>query len=388
MNKYLYTIAATYFILLFKISAVADDSLEISQETAMAIARRVVGANTLEVIPYSDKDSKHQLIAVLAKDPESICCPHQAKIYLLEGIGQAFQMHDTGLTTVRDPSDLFPEGFPQEKKSEISRWGLRDIDNDGVHEIFSIGFSYGSGAGGYDVQLYDPASQKTNYALISFVAGKPPSSIEIEVKSTVKKKIISDWLLEQSNKLTEQVGLIDKNDETFIWEQNNGSGFYKGKVKLHEVEGQVNNKSNSVCTVRDGNLTWYSYYKGEVYGYDSKRNVHFMLYSPEYIYEWANTMIASKTYLWIGVTVPNDNFDVKKRSLMAYNKISGELELIQIPELGPILCSARINNCDDGPDSIPNGFAVKNTKLTLLGKALTLPVFIKPDELKGATQCE
>jgi hypothetical protein len=199
---------------------------------------------------------------------------------------------------------------------------------------------------------------------------------------------MSDWLLSQSNKLVEQVGLVDQKDETFIWEQNNSAGFYKGKLKLHEVSGKVGSESSTVCTVQDGDLTWLSYFKGSVYGYSSKRDAHFLLYSPWSNYEWVASMIAGKTYLWIGTTIPTDKYNPSKRSLMAYNKVKHELETIDIPELGQILCSTSKVDCSDKPETISKGFSVKNSKLTLFGKALSLPSFVKPDEFKGATKCE
>jgi hypothetical protein len=59
--------------------------------------------------------------------------------------------------------------------------------------------------------------------------------------------------------LIQELGLIDPNDETYIWEKNNGKGFHQGKVKLHEVSGQIRVNPDSIaCDVNDGNMVWSS----------------------------------------------------------------------------------------------------------------------------------
>ena len=388
MKIYQIIIVAAFFVLFAQIPAMADNLPTLSQEAAIAIARRLVGADTLEAIPYSDSNSAHQFIGVLAQDPDAICCPYEAKIYVLEGIGQTFKIHKTELTTVREFSDIIPENLSHENLSKIARWGVIDIDNDGIHEIFSIGLSYGSGGGSYSIQLYDSSSQQANIVRIDFAWGKPPGLSEFIINSKSKKDTISNWLLEKLNELTDNIGLINKQDEIFIWEQNNGTGFYNGKVKLHEVEGSIDVGASLVCEVKDGDFRWLSYFKESVYGYNQKRNIHFLLYSPSNSYEWIGKIIASKTYVWFGITVPDDKYNLTKRSLIVYNKTNGNLELIKVPGLGQILCSKLSIDCGSDPDSISKGFLMKNSKLTVFGKALKLPAFIKADEFKGATQCE
>jgi hypothetical protein len=358
------------------------------RDEAMALARRVVGADVLEVIPYIDRGSSHQKVAVLAKDPESACCPRQANVFLLDGMGRTFRSIKTELTTVQDEGDLIPESMPKDRKpGRVPRWGIVDIDDDGIHEIFSIGYSYGSASGGYSISLYSSDTELVDTAGISFSWGKPPDPVEFSIASKRKEKIVTDWLLEQSDALTEKFGLIDPDDETYIWEKNNGTGFHQGKIKLHEVNGQVKTEGSTSCVVHDGEMVWTSYFKGDIYGYDSKRDIHFVIYSPSNTYEWANFMVAGKEYLWLGVTLPTELYDPDKRSILTYHKTNGELKSFPVPELGKLLCY-KPGQCTNDIEAISNGFTVKNGKLELLGKQLTLPESISDDELKGASTCK
>ncbi len=362
------------------------DSASLSKESSMSIARRVIGPNVLEAIPYRNKNSQHDFIAVLAKDPDSGCCPLGAKIHLLEGIGQAFQAVDTGLTTTQDKADLDLNESSSNKIEQ--RWGIIDVDKDGINEIFSIGFGYGSGMGQYIVYLFDQASKTVNLADISFQHGKPPKATELNIETKDKQEKYSSWLLSKSNDVIQSTGLADPKSEDVVYAQSHGDGYYKGPINVNFVDGPIDKESSGCLINSDDGYEFKSVFKGPVYGYIKSKKKHFIIYSPENIYEWIGSMVSGKNYLWLGLSVAENNYDTKKRSLVAFDKTRNELDLMYIPELSRIVCDNNSSNCETGPLPLNGKLSHSNGALYLDGDKLTVPPNVPIDEFLDAVNCK
>jgi hypothetical protein len=142
---------------------------------------------------------------------------------------------------------------------------------------------------------------------------------------------IATWLFAKANAFLEKEREISENAndayerEITYWKQNNGKGFYSGKPEVLEMPGPIATDESVTCKIDDGDISWVSYFKGEVYGYDVAKNVHYLVYVPKCEINAVNSMISGTNYLWLGVATNN--------GIIVFDKSSHELREIIVPEM-------------------------------------------------------
>lgn len=347
----------------------------ITNEQAIAIAHQYVGAITLEAIPFRNFGSQIQYIAVIAKDSQAGVSFDLARVYILEGVGDIFKVNKTELFAFESDFSLAMISSNQ----NIQNFGIIDINNDGVNEVFSVSGDFGSMAYSIKIQILQLPSYEISWITYGTLHGETPEIYETYSANEETKT----WLYQKVTETSSQLSLNEEND-TDIWVKNNGKGFYSGKVILNE---EVGLPSIMGCIVDDGNFTWIAHPKGAVYGYDKTKNVNFIIYvTPNPGGDWDSGLVSGKNYLWIGVWRDN--------GILTYNKSNQTLEIMNSPELFALATEEAQYLQDYFLSERTGFFKIENTSLIFhpaFGEPLmlTLPQnIIFEDEFSKAVICD
>lgn len=261
--------------------------LNISREEALGIAKERVGARIIQVVPFRNRDSSHQYIAVLDAVPISIGDPFpypKAAVKVLEGDEDIYQVLETELKV----GDMFGP----------LRFGVLDVDQDGNKEIYTITRDGGTGWYGFQIQVYDTLTHEY-YTLQGGGSYSDPSP-EVEFSANTKeKKNLANWFRQEAAKLNLNVEKSEYDKAIQAWLRDNGRGFYEGQLKVRYFDGELTIGSTALCTVDDGEYIWRSYFKGAVLGYDKTKDASFVVYVPDNAYEWVSYLVSGKQYLWM-----------------------------------------------------------------------------------------
>jgi hypothetical protein len=340
----------------------------ISKAEAMDEAKQRLGPKVIEVIPFKNWDRRdQQYIAVLVGDPSFTSFIQPVKLYLLEGSKTTysspepqFEASRFNTSTVANTNREWPTSF-----------GVVDVDHDGNQEVFAINFGFGGNASyGVTIYLYDSIEGK-GYKLD--YGGALTEKPHLGSLPDVPKDAIRQWLLDKADETIKQLNL-NSNSEWQIWEQHNGTGFYKGKLSLHEVEGKIPAFASVLCKIDDGTFEWVAFFKGPVVGYDKSRNVHFILYFPPGGFDYVGDMVSGENYLWLGLG--------KENGLVVYEKATQMMKVIPVPEINQKL------HTGDYPLTT---FNIRTDGRSLLSNdaRLTLPTNINWDnEFAAAYNCQ
>lgn len=314
-------LVSSYILIFF------SDLQNISREEALAAAKVTVGANTLDAIPFRNKDTDKQYIAVTTFEKQEFTVyPALADVILLEGTAQIYQVRDTGMQAIVTSDE------PTYKGKRFADIEIVDINNDGNKEVFARAGNFGSSGYTLELQLYDSLTRETHFLTYGGEYGDVP---KISDSSSSSSSTVTGWLLRQM----EKVQFFDPSDEAVIWEQNNGKGFHEGSMEIYEVQGEIDPRGSVNCEIDDGDYKWISLFKGPVYAYDISRDVHFIVYVPWWVYGHVRSMISGEEYLWMGVA--------REDGLLVYHKSSRSLEIMPFPELEQLLANSGVEGVPD-----------------------------------------
>lgn len=355
------SIGVVVIILLFfwgNIRSWISDVRNVSYADAMNSAKLTVGAKTIDVIPFRNRDRNYQYIAVIATEsPPNDAFPLY-EIYLLEGKNGLYEITDTKMSIFEQP--------PSE-----SNFGVIDFDKDGNKEVFAIEQIFGGSGYSFNVQVYSTIDRN----LWTLEMGGEYNDTPVITQTNVNKdneKLLT-WMTQAAEKLTPGYSLNNQVGGGTDWEINNGKGFYSGKPILTEIKGKVSEGSVTIaCHIDDGQFEWTSFFKYSVFAYDKQRNVNYIIYTPWWDYGWVQSMISGKDYLWLGVGVDN--------GLLTYHKASQTLSVFPIPEL---------KYAGGIQDAIIGILRYDDSALYFGDTKLTLPENISfPDEFANAYGCD
>lgn len=259
----------------------------ISETEALEEARALMGPSVTQAIPFRNRGGE-QFVLVVSRDTESVLCP-EFLLNVLEGSSGAFRVTEPSFSAC-------------DKLGDEQTFGVVDVDNDGINEIFAIERDGGTGVYGFHVLLYNPQQGDTLSADGGGPYSEPPTfSWSENTRSNPKAQ---KWLTSKARELVFGTFAADQHDSLTRleadWIRRNGVGFVEGSLRSRPEPGPLPSPDGStVCRFDDGEYEWTSLFKSGVFGYRRTTNEHFAVFFPRIDYDWIQLMASGKRFLWM-----------------------------------------------------------------------------------------
>ena len=291
----------------------------ISKEQASQISKTYLGQGVVAALPFRNIGEDEQYIAALvATNDISREVGLGTNAYLLVSRDDKYETHK-----------LPTKVSLGENTAEFRRsFGVVDIDNDGKNRVFTVFVSGGTGFYMIEVGLYDAHDQVSYTAENSNLtytdtAFNPDFSDNLSSKPNIR-----GWLVAKGSEFViAGINPTGLSHETNLWRQSQGEDFKGGLVQTNEFPGPIPVVDGPTveCEVEDAQFIWISFFKSGVFGYDRRRNVHFVVWMPDSQYNWVSELTSGEDYLWIGGDGKNAQFAFDKRQhfLLTPSSMSG-----------------------------------------------------------------
>jgi hypothetical protein len=302
----------------------------VSQSRAVEIAKQYLGQTVSSALPFRNVGDSHQYIAAtVGTDTHDL---EGMRAFLLTSRDDKYEVRILQTTVM----------YPQEQgeRGPVA-FGLADVDGNGQNEVFTVFRDGGTGLYSIEVGLYDVsgsaylARQSHAYSDISFEPELSPNTSE--------KPKIREWLSAKGQEfMIARIEPSSVSHEQTLWQQSQGAEFKGGIVRINEFPGKIPKGGSINCEVEDAEFIWISFFKGGVFAYNKKRNVHFVVWVPDSPYDATGELTSGEQYLWLGE--PGNGaqiFDKQEHTLHAV----GSMAQIKATELAnPSRCKPQEND--------------------------------------------
>lgn len=209
---------------------------------------------------------------------------------------------------------------------DITEIGTVDLDGSGNEDVFFVSESWGTGAGSTDLNLIN-----THYCeVIGLTLQFSKQRINPITKMTTTKNFY-EKRFEKERKFLEKLKYeyryvseeeADKQKANpkfayYFWFKENGH-ISDGRMTINKYKGNCVFASSVTDELTDGDFVYTAYFKAGVVAYDKRNDEHFILYHPDSMYDWPDTLKKKGPYLIIGrsgreVAIVNvENFYLKR----------------------------------------------------------------------------
>jgi hypothetical protein len=282
----------------------------------------VLGGDVLEAVACWDAATKSSFVAAIRRSNRTYAVAHA---HLLEPMGETHRLIWTG-------PELFRSG---EHKLEAI-----DLDSDGVCELVFEDESRGRAAGQRFLHIYHPSSQKVFTLTEDYEwgrLGRPPSPAvgwEPEPPKELRR-ILEAHAIRRGFLKREHWDLDDPQYAAARWLRDNGSN-PEGRLLLHPFRGKPALQSSISAEVDTETHTWTAFYKGPVCCYEKSADIHFVVYAPDWMYDWAKGLAWDGQRAWFGIHCSNGVlcFNYEQKSLRRITKVGS----VELPEVESIKC--------------------------------------------------
>jgi len=291
-----------------------DREPPINEVTALRHARSVLGGNIFIGIPFRNLNSKSQFLAVARTQHDA---DSQVRIHILEQVGAAYLQ--------RWKSEEMWGSFDRDSLHVV------DLDKDGIKEIAFESSSFGSGAGSKYLYVYSLKHEQLFEVeeFYDYSNASTPDVFLVKLDAGTNERFRAALINYASSRgFLQGNESVDYDDPKFAvlrWHKENGDKRI-GKVKVHWYNGNpVYPEDCTHRTLDAGDLVWTAYFKGPLFGYARSRDRHFILYSPQWVYEWVKSLADDGRQLWfVCHCVPGlSSFDYNANVLKHYCGYAG-----------------------------------------------------------------
>lgn len=289
-----------------------DKNKPYDEEAAKKIGFSVLGGTILSAIPFPTHRPKLNYLAIVRKENDDApeCC-----IHLLERVGGAY-------TQVWSSDSL--------SNRECPTFAAVDLDRDGFREIVFEEASFGSGGGVRCLYIYS-IRKKQLYEITEHSNWQDASNpgtypvINAGDDERLRNKIIE---FAQSRGFLQGNKMPDFDNPTFAilrWHKENGDKRI-GKVQIHWYEGKPVSLGSIVSQLETKEIHWIACFKGPLYAYSKLKQQYFIVYSPQWKYEWVHSMAYERNKLWfVCHGIPGlFAFELEKELLSKFCAYNGE----------------------------------------------------------------
>lgn len=385
-----------------RLESAYTESQNIDEATALAVAKKVIGARVLDALPFRHRGDERQYIAVLVEEDSGSYYYHgpgfkvaPAKLVIITSLGGTFQTDPMTMVafdkffSAQEKREEEEEGDPREEKQRYLRsiYGVLDIDGDGQKEVYTINRDGDMDAYGSDIAVYAP-SRAGLYRLGSSGPYRAELLATTASKNLIDQPEIDIWLRQVASQLilpddyeVKSAERVSLKEAARQWVQRHGTGFTKGVLQGDIYPGEIPPSGAAViCLVEDDQYVWKSFFKGPVFAYDKQRNAHFVVFVPPTSADWVNQMVSGQKYLWLSRRV--------ERGILVLNKEAHALEVIDIPEL--TAAAAEESLADPQVHNLVFSLQGESLRLESIAGStpVTLPDKIASDEFQNATGCQ
>lgn len=142
-------------------------------------------------------------------------------------------------------------------------------------------------------EYYEIAESRNHQAPAEPVAWKVKITPEptAAARSTIERLALSRGFLQETR--------IDPNDAAYavpLWHSDNGTR-KSGIIKLRYYPGRLRDGSSGTALLETEHMIWIAKFKGALYGYDRRKDYHFVAYSPAWSYDWVDCLAGNEA-LW------------------------------------------------------------------------------------------
>jgi hypothetical protein len=288
---------------------------------AKRIAFSVLAGDIIRAISFRNIDSPRVFVACVRRSSEGDC---DHRVHVLEQIGDAFKpiWHSDRLHCFQP-----------------STFEVCDANNDGYHEVVFEESASGTGAGMRRLMVY--SFQWATLFVIKesreWQNRSGPISPEIEIEPAEERERIKEFeaVAKQRGYLQPHV-FVDFDMPEFAvqrWHKENGKKL-SGAVRVHYYHGKPDCRASVAATLNVGALSWMSFFKGPVYGYERLKDRHFIAYSSAWSYNWATCLAFDGKTLWFGLHMRDGlmSFSPGENLLNSYESSQGTT----LPRVGQI----------------------------------------------------
>jgi hypothetical protein len=256
------------------------------KKAAERYAFATLGGSIVTATPYRDLGNSHLRIAVIRKEFDK---SHDSVVYLLEYFAGSFRI-------AWQSKRLF--SIPP-----VTKLVVLDLDGDGKHEISFAEASFGTGGGSETVWLYIPQRDKLASATWSHDWQNWNSSPHPKLQMKESDPILARMLEKVAPKLrVRKLPSVPNLDDPLYavvrWHKENGP-LTAGEISVYEYEGKPAFENSILDEANDGDSIYTAYFKGSVTCYDIRRNTHFVVWSPGWIYHWPQALLVTPKFLFI-----------------------------------------------------------------------------------------
>jgi hypothetical protein len=295
----------------------------ISEPTALAIAKSILGPDVSSVIPFKNRDDKAQFIAVLISSPSSYNTEtikfFQTELKLMVGKGNVYSLHEIGIESISPEWQLY--------------FKILDIDKDGYKEIFAVSEHFTSYGFVFLHQIFSTKDDSIYKYEVSGLYDRAPTLTDQTPETD--DGMIKSWLLNEVSKRYDEFSKnIDYDGAE--WNRIHGVGYYNGKITKIVNKDFSKKIGSNKCQINEHEKSWVSKFKGPVYQVDNQKDEAFIIYNPPGPFNYIRSIINGRTRLWFGQII-NDG-------LLVYNKSEGALELFEISNINSIVKNNEGNN--------------------------------------------
>ena len=276
----------------------ADDDLSRS-------AFSVLGGSVERVMAYRDlPGGRLRMLACRKPFDQS----YELQFFLLEQFGPSFRVVWSN-----------PQNWCVSNSTKVR---VADMDRDGVHEIYVVTASYGTGGGSEDLHCFVPvrnASYTVSWQLDwqswdSAPVRRITADFEDPAILRIMEQVAAEFGLCRPDP---EIDLSDPKNAVLRWRKENGD-MTNGRVKAHHYPGVPNYFRETVgpvtpadgfkgavprwtetCRVAVQDWLFVGQFKGAVLAFDCAAFEHFVVWSPPSMYEWPTALLYDDNKLYI-----------------------------------------------------------------------------------------
>lgn len=255
----------------------------LSKEEAMSVARKELGGNILQAIPFVYKEK--QLIAVRRSEKDSDFT-HNVLIIELNG---------TSYKKIWQAPESPTSNFDDLK---FKLFTVENLNNDNQPELVYMDRNFGTLSGSTEVFVYSLKNEQTYSIIITESVNYQESTGQVvEISENLKlaeNKLIMEWLkkrLKDLNILREpkdpkKIPALSTDpklsEERWIQENSLKNGELKNKkIQIHWYNGEPPNVGDIQSEVTDGHMIYRTYFKSGVYAIDIKKKRFYVVYASD-----------------------------------------------------------------------------------------------------------
>ncbi|HEU0051955.1 MAG TPA: hypothetical protein VFQ39_02215 [Longimicrobium sp.] len=351
-------------------AALRADSAVLTAEGSLAIARAYVGRSVLEAVPFTLPGDSLRRIAVLREYDPELDGEGSFGVVLLSGARGSYSQRAV---------PLFAEG-PAPVGERL--FGVADADGDGAPEVYVVSRDMGATEYVVTVKLYSPTAGSAWQVDVrgDYAVDRRYYTWSGEYDARPRYR---EWLRERARSVAEELETSERADTpdwrryraaVTDWYAQNGEDFHRGAPKGDVYGGRPPRSPTPHCRLYDGDVTWYAHVAGPVWAY--RDDSHRMVFMPPNANEWVTTLVSGKRYLWMNAEATGDDGGT---GLVAYDKRTGTLEVVHVPELSGAKADCGDTVCRGEPLAVADGHLLR-------GGRRVSPV-VDADEFTNAATC-